>query len=392
MTNDKTTRRGNDAAMANIACGIVFCVFTFIYLFFYQDELLKMEQHVLSGGVTTYNRTIGAIILTSLLMLLQAGVDTLTGKRISHPALTYMPSAVLLAMLTDISPDIDSGYKIGKWAWLAPLALAAAAGSGYLSIRMTEGDGTADRRSAFRVLWENLALTFIILMFVCTAANTDRRFHARIKIDNLVAEGNYRQALLVQTCKNDADSSATMLRAYALSRLGLLGEKLFEYPLTGGSDALLPNRPTTKSMASREDEIFSHVARPVKQHMKPMRYLQWARSHNFAKKPLEDYMLCALLLDKKVELFAKELLKRKKRLDGKLPKHYKEALVLYNHLRSTPVITYQNSVMDADFNDLQAIMHGNSEPEKRKALAGMSYGNTYWYYYYYGNEQTSRND
>ena len=136
MTKSIFKSRGNDTWIAEIACAIVFCVFTFAYLFFYQADLLTMEQHVLSDGLTKYNRTVGAVIITAILLLLQQGVDAATKRTIKMPALTYLPSALLLAMLTDISPSIDQGYSIGKWAWLAPLLLTAWGGAAYVSARL----------------------------------------------------------------------------------------------------------------------------------------------------------------------------------------------------------------------------------------------------------------
>jgi hypothetical protein len=73
------------------------------------------------------------------------------------------------------------------------------------------------------------------------ASNTDKTFHQRMKIEKLISEAKYTDALSVGKRNAETDSSTTMLRAYALSRTGLMGEKLFEYSLIGGSDAMLPN-------------------------------------------------------------------------------------------------------------------------------------------------------
>ena len=56
----------------------MFIVFTFAYLFFFQADLLAMEQHVLSNGTTTYNRTIGSLVILAVLYLLQIGAYKLT--------------------------------------------------------------------------------------------------------------------------------------------------------------------------------------------------------------------------------------------------------------------------------------------------------------------------
>ena len=54
-----------------VTCAIVFLTFTFCYLFLYQAESLAYLQHTLSGGKTHYDRTIGAVIITFVLQLIQ---------------------------------------------------------------------------------------------------------------------------------------------------------------------------------------------------------------------------------------------------------------------------------------------------------------------------------
>lgn len=386
MTQKKFTPRDNDTTMANIVCGIVFCIFTFIYLYFYQADLLTMEQHILSNGITRYNRLIGAIILTILAFLLQYGYDAVTKRSIKQPALTYFPSALLLAILTDISPNVDQGYHLGKWTWLAPFMLLLYGGAIYLSFRNTGNTDTRNKKSIFRSIGENLVILFLFIIFVGTTANTNRIFHKRIKIENMIAKGNIDEAINEKSEIKDTDSTTTMLRAYALSLKGQLGEKLFEYPVCGKSDALLPNGTTTKCMIVNEAEIYRHVARILKQKFRPMHYLLWMQEHGYAKKPLKDYLLCAYLMDRNIDGFAKEIAKDKDIEHKKLAKHYKEALVLYNHIRSNPIVTYHNDVMEADYIDLQTLLRETQDYAKRKASIQNTYGNTYWYYYFYGNK------
>ena len=106
-----------------IMCALFFVVFTFSYLFCYQDNLLAMMQHILSNGQTHYNRLIGAIIITSLLMLLQLVLYVVTHLNGRLHILTYVPSIVLLTTLTAVDGNYTSGITIGKWWWIAPLII-----------------------------------------------------------------------------------------------------------------------------------------------------------------------------------------------------------------------------------------------------------------------------
>lgn len=52
------TKNGTVAVKAISA--VLFLVFVFCYLYFYQADILAVSQHVLSGGKTSYEPTIGA--------------------------------------------------------------------------------------------------------------------------------------------------------------------------------------------------------------------------------------------------------------------------------------------------------------------------------------------
>lgn len=383
MTKSTFTRRNNDTAISETACAIVFCVFSFIYLFFYQDDLLTMEQHILSGGLTKYNATAGALIITVLLMLVQQGLDGATNKSIKVPALTYFPSAILLAILTDISPDVDNGYQFGKWAWLTPILTVLFCAIAYISAYTKESKEQQSEQSALQKLWINMIVIAAYLLFICTAANNNRAFHTRMEIENLVANGQYKNALKIRSINADNDSSTTMLKAYALAKEGMLGERLFEYKPYGGSAALLPNGKSVKFMIGNKKDIFRFIAEPSVQEMSPIKYMTWMKEHGYAKKPLRDYLLCAYLLDKRIDSFIEELSKEKDVNYSKLPKHYKEALILYNHIRSTPIIEYKDNVMDADYQDMIATARKCPDKTTANATTDKAYGNTYWYYYYF---------
>ena len=67
MGNNRNIK-SNDI-LVNITCTIVFVVFTFVYLYCYQADLLTAMQHVFSKGQTHYNHLIGASLITFILLL-----------------------------------------------------------------------------------------------------------------------------------------------------------------------------------------------------------------------------------------------------------------------------------------------------------------------------------
>ena len=67
-------KKPSTACYTKVACAVTFCVFSLVYLLFYQCDVLTAGQHVLSGGQTHYNRFVGAFLITLVLYLLQMAV------------------------------------------------------------------------------------------------------------------------------------------------------------------------------------------------------------------------------------------------------------------------------------------------------------------------------
>ena len=107
-----------------VACAVVFCVLSFCYLNFYQADLLTVEQHILSKGKTSYHPFIGAVLITTVLYLLQLCVFTVTRLYKRAHAVTYFPSVLLLLLLTVAHPvPRDGSLSMGSWLWVAPILL-----------------------------------------------------------------------------------------------------------------------------------------------------------------------------------------------------------------------------------------------------------------------------
>lgn len=366
-----------------VMCALFFIVFTFCYLFFYQDSVLAMAQHVLSNGQTVYNRTIGALIITFVLYLLHLGVYAITGLAKRTFALNFFPSLLILTVLTDVSPHIDEGFSFGGW-WIAiPLLLLLFLGLVYVARQFLPWEPEIQYNGFWsKMMWMNLMELVVMFFLVCSFSNTNDVFHYRMDMEQYMIQGQYRDALQVGRKSAATDSSLTMLRITSLSRTGQLGNRLFEYPLVGGSSALFPDSVTTKVMVYPEDSIRYFMGIKFKQKMSPMHYLKFLEKHHLMKEPARDYLLCGYLLDKKLDLFVSSLLKYY-RVDSVLPKHYKEALILYTHRRANPKIVYHSSVMDADYQDYQTMEHQYQDLTVRQNMLRDTYGNTYWYYYQY---------
>lgn len=352
----KTSREDTD--QVRFMCAVAFLTFSFLYLYNYQADLLAMAQHVLSGGKTSYNALVGALLITITLYVLQLAVAAVLKLHSLWHALTYFPSLLLLAVITDISPDIDKGFSFRMWLWALPLLLVLWF-SGVILAKAVRKKGHSGMSDGFfsQTTWTNLFAMALMFFLVGCIGNSDEVFHYRMKCERYISKGEYEKALGVGRASLAADSSLTMLRIYALAACNKLPEKLFEYPIVGGAEAMKPNG-TTVRMLLHDDVLLRKV-----------RHASY------------DYLLCGYLLDRDLDSFAKEVT-RKYNMSN-MPKHYREALVLYKHLRANPVVVCNDTVMDTDYLDYNDMEKKYNNPVERKNRIKDAYGKTYWYYYDY---------
>ena len=223
----------------------------------------------------------------------------------------------------------------------------------------------------------------MLVFFFCVGliGNSDTVFHYRLKVERYLSQGKYDKALMVGRHSLECDSSLTMLRAYALARKDKLPQALFQYAICGGSDALLPNGNNVKGLLFDTNEIYGFLGNMVvTKPISPMNYLKTIKKHHLDKRPADDYLLCGYLLDKDLDSFSKNIVLLYD-LSEELPRHYSEAIVMYNHLHRNTPIKYENDVIEADYQDYLKLTKLISNNKEVKNKLRDVYGNTYWYYY-----------
>lgn len=381
-------RKSNNSTLLNSACAIVFILFVFLYLYFFQADLLFMVQHVLSGGTTHYDKTIGTVVITLVLYFVHVGVMKLGDFGVGGHVFSYIPSFLLLIALTCVDSDFDENPYSGGCLWVSlSLLILYIAVVSFLRVRRSLPVFSGTGATPVGLLWKNLLLMSLMCIVVCLCGNSERVFHYRLRVERLLMSGNYADALKVGDKSDDADPSLTMLRIYALSRERLLGERLFEYPLSGGSQALLPDGKDVRCLFYPERRIFKVLSIRKKGSMSPMAYLQYIERNGLAMKSAADYMLCGYLLDKDIDGFVRAIQRKYDISSPSLPKHYKEALTLYTHQRANPAVVYHNEVMDADYADMQALERKYPDKRECESYVRDTYGDTYWFYYFYGKRK-----
>lgn len=401
----------NSTAMINVACAIVFLIFVFLYVFCYQADMLTYIQHVWSGGKTHFDPLVGAISFCIVLYLIYYGVKTLFPLPHYLKALSFFPSLLFLGVLTSVTPETDESLSVGNWSWISMILLV-----GFVIVmkplrELSSLDIKLKDDSLFsKVAWANYLILGILFLITFAIGNGNRQLHKDLRVENLIDKREYAKASEVGMKSYTSDSTITMLRALALSKQNRLGENLFGYRLTGGSMSLVPHRDNSCKFSFADEGILWRQlgAMPREEIRDVKSFLRSLRRHNVARPAVNDYMLTAYLLDRDLTGFVKELSYqldtvkiaaniKGKQLDTlqqrktdvlnaglkKLPRHYREALILYNHIHTNRLITYTNEVIDADYLDFHAIeQKAYKNPEERRSALQDSYSGTYWFYYF----------
>lgn len=370
-------------------CAIVFCVFTYIWLYYFQADVLAVGQHVLSGGKTHYHRFVGALLITAVLQLLQQGVYALVRLQRRTHALTYVPSFLMLAILSNLAADGGEGINGAAWAWLLPLLLILWGGAVWLSRKLLPFEADKGYIGIFsRRMWINMLLMAIQMLTLVATTNTNAVFHFRAHAENSLRVGDVDEAVRVGKRSLETDCHLSMLRIFALSKQGKLADRLFEYALSAKSTDMLPLAGSqSRLLMLSPDSLWRHLGGIPRKGMTLSRYLDALERDSLATKAVGDYRLCGCLLDKQLDTFVRLLPKYYSEDDtlvaDNLPKHYREALTLYGHLRANPVLVYHNPVLEEDYADFQKLGRRYKKPTERHLRVFDRYHGTYWYYYFY---------
>ena len=385
MYNSNRNLEDGSATVVRTVCAIVFLLFVAIYVFFYQEDTLALTQHILSGGATIYSRVIGGIIITIVLALLHfTTAKVMRTKPLCIYALSCFPSLYILAMLT----DFDTSQPLSPWRWwaiLMPLAAAVWWGVVYFLgelLRYRCSDIRHEEGYLARTLGCNIFILAAMMIGVGLLSNSNDITHYRLRMERLLMHGEYAKALEVGKASDKTDASLTMLRVFALAHEGRLGDELFKYPVRGTSASIVPELSDGKMLMLSPDSVYRMLGAIPRHGQTTKNYLKAIVKSGQATKAAIEYQLCGMLIDKDLDGFVNLLMKTHK-IDDSLPLHYREALILYTHRRSSPKVVYRNTVMDTDYDDMQRLEAETKSPGERRIQIYKQFSGTYWEYFDY---------
>lgn len=369
--------RNDSAITIKVMCAVVFVAFSFLWIYFFQADVLAVTQHVLSDGKTAYNRLVGAVIITLVLFLLQLGINKVLKLNNRAHSLTYFPSMLIMAILT------SGGGTF--WYWLAPLLLVLWG----LLVSVLRKQRLNVLRADFglfsKMMWQEMLVMALMMVGIALLSNTNAVYHYRAHVESCLQCRDFDKALATGVRSLETDESLMMLRAYALSRKGELGERLFEYPIVGSGADLIPvNGGRSALLLYPQDSVYRHLGAIPRSYMDAPAFLKAVQRSGQATQAIHDYVLCGQLIDRDIDAFAHSIGRYYNVADSiTLPRHYREALVLYAHLRSHPYVVYHHPVTDEDYDNLVELEAQYSDPQERKVRVMEKYNGSYWYYYKY---------
>lgn len=376
------------ATVVKTVCATVFLLFVAIYVFSYQEDTLALTQHILSGGATVYSRVIGGIIITIVLALLHfTTAKVMRTKPLCIYALSCFPSLYILAMLT----DFDTSHPLSPWRWwaiLMPLACAVWWGVVYFLgelLRYRCSDNRHEEGYLARTLGCNIFILAAMMIGVGLLSNSNDITHYRLRMERLLMHGEYAKVLEVGKQSDKSDANLTMLRVFALAHEGRLGDELFKYPVSGTSASIVPQLADGKMLMLSPDSVYRMLGAIPRHGQSTKHYLNAIVKSGQATKAAIEYQLCGMLIDKNLDGFVSLLMKTHK-IDDSLPLHYREALILYTHRRSSPKVVYRNTVMDTDYDDMQRLEAETHSPGERRIMVYKQFAGTYWEYFDYENK------
>lgn len=362
----------------------IFLFFVAVYVFSCQQDTLALMQHVLSDGTTVYSPVVGGSILVVVLGMVQWTASQFMRRRpLCIYALSCFPSLYLLAMLGDFDPS-RSLSPWGWWAILMPVVVVVWWWTVYflgelLRYRIPDGKDSA---SKIRIYAVNLSLMAAMMLFVGVMSDKSDVRHYRLRMERLLMHGEYAGALEVGVKSDKSDASLTMLRAYALAREGRLGDALFTYPVSGPSAAMVPALGDSRLSMLSPDSVYQLLGAIPRRGQSTSDFLNAIVRSGQATPAVNDYLLCGMLIDRRLDAFV-SLLHKTRKIDDTLPRHYREALILYTHRRANPIVVYRNTVMDTDYEDMQQLEAEAKSPAERRLKVHDQFSGTYWEYFDY---------
>lgn len=366
----------------------------FIYLYSYEAPILILCQHRLSEGQTSYSPLWGAVLLTTLALLLQGTIAKWFRPRRGTYLISALPSVAGLLLLTAFTPSI-SWWSI---ALIFGCLFTFILGIWYIRHLHTGMPHTNHPRHITPWLHHIGWLLAISFILGCGAHSTDITDY-EIRTSEYLLQRQPAKALTIGKQSLTTSPRLLALRAYALAQpadtlFTQLPERLLDFPIpeVPSSHSLLLQPSDYAFVRFPADSIYLSLGRRPRQDENEITYLQRmaVRPHSNTANRVRarDYLLCTRLLNRQLDAFAADFQRLVPLSDSTihLPRLYRQALFLYSRLHTQPILSWSEANTEAHYEEFRAVERQTTDSLVRPAILRNDYGDTYWWYYYYGGK------
>lgn len=369
-------------------CATLFAVFAFLFVAVYQAPLLEAFYNEVATGKLDYNPWLVGGVVSLLLTVLALWLNRFAKLRREWTALAYLPSALILAFITDIDRKIYTGGDFSFfWIFIFIGGIALYAFVAFILRRILFEKIKDATMVTNRVLWRNVMLMVVLMCLVGALSNSEENFKRETLVMSYYNRGETAKALQVGMTSHDASRELTAMRAYILAGEDKLGEHFFEYPQYYTSDGLFPFQERTSPLVP--DSVFSLLGASPLDGELSVDFLSRIAHSDSSTAAAKNYYLTSLLLEKRLMEFKDEvLLMYGAGSVDSLPKHYREALMLYvDIVDTTEVVPYEvnDAAMRATLEALRAEEAKHDDAFIRSNFIRRYFGRTYWWYFLYSN-------
>ena len=383
MNNEKENiNRRRTARITAVASGLLFSACSVVYLSVFQKDVMQALHYSLAEGKTVYAPWMSAIIITAVLLVLRWVINGVVGLKGLLKGLSFFPVCLLLGVLTDVGHDVYHGGGIDDvWRWLLPLALLLYVGIGRLLARAARLWINPEIPEG--VVFNANLLTLLLLFFMTVSiGNTNIHFHHELQTEEALRKQDYQLALQVGEKSMDPSRNFTALRAYAMSREGTMGEKLFRYPQLYGAAGLLISTSNEKALRLNADSLYVYLGDRRRLGEPAMAFFQRICEEETGNHTTLDYYLSALLLEKKLDTFVNKFHELYTVRDS-VPLYYRQAHFLYEKMHPSAEDTETDEAMEELWQKYTAKQQELSGKVGEGNWMRRDFGDTYWWYYQY---------
>ena len=228
-------RNDREASGIRIICFVMFLAFTFCWLFLQRDLLVFAVNSFpyyskRTTGLVSY---LYVFVLLIFIVLSAIPVIRLLFKfRNGQYSCNFAVSAFLLGCLTGF--DGERFFPQNATTWIVGVSFLFFF---LIVLKIASFINRSASSCGSRTVASNLLIMSLLFCLTAYMGNTDENIHRRLRMEKLVAKGDYVKALTIGIDEEETEPEITLLRVKAM--LGLdhvkpgtgVGEHLFLYPI-----------------------------------------------------------------------------------------------------------------------------------------------------------------